>query len=106
MSLSILFAAVSPLPINQAATYFMLQFIIMYLTRFNVFFILELSIVLVLGLLHIFGTGFDICSSNDLLVEVDLPHGETNLKVDVEQPNALRQTCTLHPRTHRSALWR
>ena len=48
------------LPSNQAVSYSMLQLGIMWLTLFSVYFILELSIVLVLGLLYICGTGFEI----------------------------------------------
>ena len=50
------------LPSNQAVSYSMLQLRIMWLTLFSVYFILELSIVLVLGLLYICGTGFEIYS--------------------------------------------
>ena len=48
LPLSVLFADVAPLPSNQAVSYSVLQFIIMWLTLFSMFFILELSIVLVL----------------------------------------------------------
>ena len=50
------------LPSNQAVSYSMLQLRIMWLTLFSVYFILELSIVLVLGLLYICSTGVEIYS--------------------------------------------
>ena len=56
------------LPSNQAVSYSMLQLRIMWLTIFSVYFILELSIVLVLGLLYICGTGFEICSCKSMHV--------------------------------------
>ena len=80
LPLSVIFVAVSPLPSNQAVSYSMLQLSIMWLTLFSDLFILELSIVLVLGLLYISGTGFKIYSAVEtgnvsrLVLVTPLPH--------------------------------
>ena len=50
------------LPSNQAVSYSMLQVRILWLTLFSLYVILELSVVLVLELLYICGSGFEIYS--------------------------------------------
>ena len=50
---------------NQAVSYPMLQLSIMRLALLLYVFILELNKVLILELLHICGTGYTICSSNN-----------------------------------------
>ena len=51
----------------------MLQLRIMWSTLFSVYFILELSIVLVLGLLYICGTGFEIYSDKYVRERLNTP---------------------------------
>ena len=57
------------LPSNQAVSYSMLQVRIKWLTLLSVYFILELSIVLVLGLLYICSTGFEIYSPSATILD-------------------------------------